>query len=151
MRDMCYHQRISIQYPRASTSTEAIAIVTSPVQLHNLDCQVSQSFPLPELRSCWSFVIVVCHLQSDPLVTALDVKAFVRFGAVENGLMRTTSAWRIEKGLQVKHCGEGVCDSVEVESGSCGGRPWGSGMSDRVSPDKRRCENASHEITSPPS
>lgn len=40
-----------IQYPRAGTSIESIAIVTPPAQFHDVELRVSQSFPPPELGS----------------------------------------------------------------------------------------------------
>ena len=49
------------------------------------------------------------HLQSDPLVPAFDVEAFVRFGTVEYCLERTESALESSERIRlVKHSGWGV-------------------------------------------
>ena len=38
-----------VRYPLANTSTESVAMVTSPAHFHIVDFDVSQSFPRPEL------------------------------------------------------------------------------------------------------
>ena len=52
--------------------------------------KASRAFFLWEDVCRWdgSFIVVVRHFQSDSFVAAFDVKAFVRFGAVEDCLRR---------------------------------------------------------------